>query len=106
MHGRCDGNKRVTAMFSRNFASITSEGNIGDAAEQEEMLCDKVKIEREFTHLGNRVSVGGRCEAFVTTKTRCGYVKCSECGQLITLKKVSCKAEMGCFQELCKTNNL
>ena len=30
------------------------------------MLCDKVETVREFTYLGDRVSVGGGCEAAVT----------------------------------------
>ena len=30
---------------------------------------------REFTYLGDRVSTGGGCEAAVTARTRCGWVK-------------------------------
>ena len=40
--------------------------------EQEEELCDEVETVREFTHLGDKVSVGGGCEAAVTARTRCG----------------------------------
>ena len=41
------------------------EGNIGEAVEQEERLCDDVETVREFTYLGERVSTGGGCEAAV-----------------------------------------
>ena len=32
---------------------------------------DDVETVREFTYLGDRVSVGGGCEAAVTARTRC-----------------------------------
>ena len=43
--------------------------------EQEEKLCDEVVTVKEFTYLGDRVSVDGGCEAAVTSRTRCGWVK-------------------------------
>ena len=49
IHGTCAREKRVTPMHSRNFASKEYEGNIGEALEMEEQLCDEVKIVREFT---------------------------------------------------------
>ena len=51
--------------------------------EEEEKSCDEVGTVREFTYLGDRVSVGGGCEAAVTARTRCGWVKCRECGELL-----------------------
>ena len=36
-----------------------------------------------FTYLGDRVSAGGGCEAAVTSRTRCGWVKFRECGELL-----------------------
>ena len=51
--------------------------------EQEEKLCDDVETVREFTYLGDRVSAGGGCEAAVTARTRCGWVKLRECGELL-----------------------
>ena len=38
---------------------------------------------REFTYLGDRVSAGGGCEAAVTARTRCGWAKYMECGELL-----------------------
>ena len=52
-------------MFSRRFAGRKCEGNIVEAVEQEERLCDKVETVMEFTYLGDWVSAGGGCEAAV-----------------------------------------
>ena len=38
---------------------------------------------REFTYLEYRVSDSGGCEAVVTARTRCGWVKLSECNDLL-----------------------
>ena len=65
----------ATTKFSINLACIKYKGNIGEAVEQEEKLCDEVKTIREFTYLGNNVNAGGGCEAVVTARTRCGWVK-------------------------------
>ena len=51
VHSRCAGVKRVTPMFSRNFTCRRCKGNIGEAMEQEEKLCDEVETVREFTFL-------------------------------------------------------
>ena len=51
--------------------------------EQEEKLCDEVKIGREFTYLVDRVSAGGGCEVAVTARTRCGWVRHKECSELL-----------------------
>ena len=37
----------------------------------------------EFTYLGDRVSAGGGCEAVVSARTRCVWVKFWECGELL-----------------------
>ena len=38
----------------------------------EENLCDEVETVRLFLYLGDRVSIGGGCEAVVTARTRFG----------------------------------
>ena len=70
--------KRVTPKFSRNFTCRKCERNVGEAVEQEEQLCEGVETVREFTYLGDRVSDGRGCEAAVTARTRCGWVKFRE----------------------------
>ena len=63
----------MTPKFQRNLASRKCEGNIKEAVEQEERLCDEVETARKFTYPGDRVSAGGGCEAAVPTRTRCGW---------------------------------
>ena len=46
-------------------------------------LCDEVETVSEFIYLGNRVSAIGRCEAAVTARTRYGWVKLREWGELL-----------------------
>ena len=73
----------MTPMFSRNVTCIKYEGNIGEAVEHEEKLCDEVETAREFTYLGDKVNAGGGCEAVVTARTRCGWVRFKECSELL-----------------------
>ena len=80
IHCKCARVKRVTQKFSGNFTGRKCEGNIGEVVEQEEKLCDEVKTVMKFTYLGERVSIGGGCEAAVTAITRCGWVMLRECG--------------------------
>ena len=55
IHSRCARIKRVTLKLSRNFTCRKCEGNVEEAVEQEEMLCDEVEAVREFTYLGDSV---------------------------------------------------
>ena len=50
--------------------------------EQAIKLCDEVEAVSEFTYVGDRVIAGGGCEAAVTARTRCGWVKFRECVEL------------------------
>ena len=63
--GRRAGVKMVAPKFSRNYACRKREGNIGEAVDQEEKLCNEVKSVGEFAYLGDRVSVVGGCETAV-----------------------------------------
>ena len=55
--------------------------------EQEERLCKEVKTVREFTHLGDRVSAGGGCEAAVTARTICWWFGFRECDELLYCRR-------------------
>ena len=59
--------------------------------EQEEKLSDVVETVSEFTYLGDSVSAGGRCEAAVTTRTRCGWVKFRESSDLLYDRRFTLK---------------
>ena len=47
----------------------------------------------------------GGCEAAVTARARIGWVKFSECGELLNSKRFS-KAERNALSELCKISNV
>ena len=57
------------------------EGNIGEAVEHGEKLCDEVKTVREFTYLGDWLSADGGCETAAITG--CVWVMCLRLTQLI-----------------------
>ena len=83
IHGRCAGAKKVSPEFSSNVTCSKCEESIGEAVEQEVKLCDEVETVSEFTYLGDRVSAGGGCEAAVTARTRCGWIRFWECGEFL-----------------------
>ena len=97
IHGRCAEVKRVTERFSRDFVCRQCEGNIGEAVEDEEKLCDEVETVRKFTYLSDKVNGGRGCEAAVTARTTCACVKFRECGELLYGRRFSSKAERGCL---------
>ena len=69
IHGRCAGVKRLAPKFFMNFTYRKWEGNIVEAVEQEEKLCDEVETVLEFTYLGDRVSDGGGYEVAMIVRT-------------------------------------
>ena len=50
---------------------------------QDERLCDEVEAVSEYAYFGDRVSAGGGCEAAVTSRSRCWWVKFRECCELL-----------------------
>ena len=61
--------------------------------DQEVKLCNEVKTVSEFTYLGDRLSVGGGCEAAMTAKTRRGWDKSRKCGVLLCGRKFPLKLQ-------------
>ena len=59
IHSRCAGVKRVTAQSSKNFTYRKCEGNIGEAVEQEEKICEEVETVSEFTYFADRMNASG-----------------------------------------------
>ena len=46
------------------------------------MMRNQQETVRELRHQGDCESAGWRCEDGVTARTRCGWVKIMECGEL------------------------
>ena len=44
------------------------------------------------------VSAGGRCEAAVTARTRCGWVKLRGCGELLHCKRFPPKLKVAVYK--------
>ena len=63
-----------------------------------------MKTVSEFTYIGDWVSVGGGCEAAVTSRTRCWCVKFSECGELLHDRRFPLKLKWAVY-ELCRASN-
>ena len=72
--------------------------NIREAVKKEENLCNEVETVREFSYLGDRLSTGGGCEAALTARTRCGWAKFKECGELLCGKKFSPKLKRAVYK--------
>ena len=58
IHGRCARVKKVTTKFSRTFTCRKYGGNIGEAVEQEERLCDEMETASEFTYYSINIVTG------------------------------------------------
>ena len=78
----CQSEKGDSKVFKK-FSCKKCEGIIGDTVEQEEKICDEFETVRKFTYLGDGVIAGGGCDSAVTARTRYGWVKFRECGELL-----------------------
>ena len=77
IYGRCAKVSRVALRLGRDFVCGTCE------KQSVEELCEEVETLRGFCYLGDRVNAGSGCEAAVTTRSRNGWVKFRECGELL-----------------------
>ena len=91
IHGRCTKMKRVTPSLAKHFvcaqylkAKESCQKSIGK-------LCDEVEPVKGFCYLGDRLNASGGCEMAVTAKTRLGWAKFRECGELLRGRQFSLK---------------
>ena len=52
-------------------------------------MCDEVETVKGFCYLGNRLNASGGCEVAVTARTRLGWKKFRECGEIRFGKRFS-----------------
>ena len=50
-------------------------------------MCDEVVTVKGFCYLGNRLNASGGCEVTVTARTRLGWKKFRECGEILFGKR-------------------
>ena len=67
---------------------------------------DQIDFVKKFYHLGNRLNASGGSEAAVTARTRIGWIKFRECGELLHGRKFSLKMKGRIYQSCVKTSNV
>ena len=90
IHGRCPKWEKVTPNAATFFGCCKHEKATNGTGEvQQEVICDEVETVKGFCYLGNRLNISGGCEAAVTSRTRVGWKKCNECGEIQFGKRFS-----------------
>jgi len=56
-----------------------------------ELLCDGIETITEFSCFSDRLNATGGCEVTVTARTKIGWMKFRECGELFKGKRFSLK---------------
>ena len=80
IHGRCANLEMVTLRLGRGFVFGRCKKQVDDGlVEQVKELCEEVETVRGFCYMGDRVNASSGCEA---ARTRIGWVKFKECGEL------------------------
>ena len=87
--GRCAKVKRVTPRLGRDFMCRRCKKQANGLVRLVEEFCEEVETVKSFCDLGDRVNASGGCEAAVTARTRIGWVKFKECGELLNSKRFS-----------------
>jgi len=80
----------------------TSKDKEKEIKEPVELLCDGVEMVTEFSHLGDRLNATGGCEVAVISRTRIGWLKFRECGELLKGKRFFSKMKRKVYEKLCK----
>ena len=90
IHGRCAKIKRVNPKAAKEFICSACKGTVKEK-EQKEIMCGEVETVKSFCYLGDRMDACGGCETAVTARTRIGWMKFRECGELLNGKRLSLK---------------
>ena len=64
-------------------------------------LCNGFEKAKNFCYLDDRLNASGGSEAAVTARTRIGWVKLKECGEVHYDKQFSLQLKGKVYQELC-----
>ena len=89
VQGRCVKMKRVTSILAKGFVCevcvYTKEGIV--ELGEELSFFDQVDFVKSFCYLRDRLNANGGSEAAVTARTRIGWIKFRECGELLYGRK-------------------
>ena len=78
----------MTQIFQRYLACTKCKGNIREAVEHEEKLCDELETIREFAYLGDRVSASFQIGAGLYAVGRPVQKRNDEDGQIGTIQSL------------------
>ena len=89
VHDRCAKIKRVTSTVAKGFLCKlcvdTKEGIVEPG--EELSFFDQIDFVKSFCYLGYRLNPSGGSDAAVTARTRIGWIKFTECGELLYGRK-------------------
>ena len=74
--------------MGRDFVRGRCKKQVDRSVEPMEELCERMETVRGFCYLGDKLNASDGCEAAVTARTRIGWVKFKEWGELLNSKKV------------------
>ena len=96
-HRRCMKRKKLSETLAQSFACArygsTTAGTVAT-----EKLCDDVETVKDFCNLGDRLNTGGGSKAVVTARTKIGWVKFRECGEVLYGKHFSLRLKEKVYQ--------
>ena len=88
IHKRFIKLKKVTPSVARFFVCCKSDKVTNSAGEvQQKVMCDEVVTVKGFCCLGDRLNASGGCKAAETARTRMGWKKFRECGEILFGKR-------------------
>ena len=93
VHGRCAKMNKVTSTLAKGFVCelcVYKKEAIVEPGEEISFF-DQIDFVKSFCYLGDRLNVSDGCEAVVTARTRIGWIKFRECGELLFGRKFSLK---------------
>ena len=105
IHGRCAKMKRMTRRLAEGFECEKCKGS-ERADGTDEKLCEEVETVKAFNYLGDRINALGGCEAAVTSRTRLGWMKFRECGELLTARRFTLRLKGKIYRSCVRSSML
>ena len=108
LHGRCAKMKRVTSTLAKGFVCelgvYTKKGIVVPGEEISFFV--QVDFVKSFCYLMDRLNASGGSEAAETARTRIGWIKFRECGELLYGRKFSLKIRERIYQSCIRSKML
>ena len=74
---------RVTPRVAKHLVCLKCNRIMEGTVDSIEKLCDEVETVNGFCYLRDRLNSSAGCEAAVTARVRIGWIRFSECGELL-----------------------